>query len=476
MGKVTGFLEIEREGIGYRPVAERLHDYREVTRSPDEATAKNQSARCMECGVPFCHGACPLNNLIPDFNDLVWKGRWREASRVLHSTNNFPEFTGWLCPAPCEASCVLDIGMHSVSTRLIERAIVERAWTEGWIPPEPPSRRTGVRIAVVGAGPAGLAAAQQLTRAGHSVTLFDQAEQPGGLLRYGIPDFKFSKAMIDRRVAQLVAEGLSLRLGTKVGEGALTVNSLQLSHDIILLTGGAGEPRDLKVPGRELSGIHFAVPYLAQQNRRQAGLVAGNDEIVATGKRVVIIGGGDTGADCLGTSLRQGAESVHQLELMPKPPSSRPKETPWPNWPLVLRCESSHQEGGHREFGVSTLRFSGDTKGRVTQLHAVRVGPPPRFEPIANSEFALPCDLVLLAMGFVGPARPGAINELGLRLDARGLISTEDYMTSTTGVFAAGDMRRGQSLIAWAINEGRQAARAIERFLAKSTPARSIVE
>jgi glutamate synthase (NADPH) small chain len=420
----------------------------------------------MDCGVPFCHTGCPLTNLIPDWNDLIYHGKWREAIRQLHATNNFPEFTGRICPAPCEASCVLGINEPPVSIKLIEKSIVDRAFEEGFIRPEPPARRTGKRVAVIGSGPAGLAAAQQLARAGHGVTVFEKSDRIGGLLRYGIPNFKMEKHLIDRRLQQMRAEGVQFQINAHVGVN-VSVADLRRDFDAILLAGGAEHPRDLKVPGRELKGIHFAMDFLPQQNRRNEGdEVPAAEAILATGKRVVIIGGGDTGADCLGTSHRQRALSVHQFELLPKPPDDRSPNTPWPLWPMQLRTESSHEEGGIRDWSVSTVRFSGDEHGNVKQLHAMRVGAPPKFETIPGTEFTLDVDLVLLAMGFLGPVRNGLLDQLEVKLDARGNVSTDDsYKTSVDGVFAAGDMRRGQSLVVWAIAEGRKAAKGIDKFL-----------
>jgi glutamate synthase (NADPH/NADH) small chain len=475
MGKPTGFLEYERELPERRPVAERINDYFEIYAPfPIEKVAR-QGARCMDCGVPFCHTGCPLNNLIPDWNDLVYRGRWEQAIRALHATNNFPEFTGRICPAPCEAACVLGINEPPVTIKHIERAIVDHAFERGWIRPQPPLRRTGKRVAVIGSGPAGLAAAQQLARAGHQVTVFEKADRIGGLLRYGIPDFKMEKHLIDRRLEQMAAEGVEFLTKAYVGHN-VPVEDLRADYDALLLAGGAEQPRDLKVPGRELRGIHFAMDFLPQQNKRVAGDadIAADptrcpEPILATGKRVVIIGGGDTGADCLGTCHRQKAACVWQFEILPKPPSERSPATPWPLWPLQLRSESSHEEGGIRDWSIATTRFSGDETGHVRKLHAVRVGPPPRFEPIPGTEFEMEVDLVLLAMGFTGPVRHGLIEQLGVALDARGNVATTDYMSSVPGVFAAGDMRRGQSLVVHAIAEGRKAARAIDRWLMGAT-------
>jgi len=465
MGKVTGFLELGREELVPRDPKERLKDWQEIYQPFPEEKQREQGARCMDCGVPFCHTGCPVNNLIPDWNDLVYNNRWESAIRRLHATNNFPEFTGRICPAPCEQSCVLGINQDPVSIKLIEKSIVERAWKEGWIKPEPPQEKTGKRVAVVGSGPAGLAAAQQLRRSGHSVTVYEKNDRIGGLLRYGIPNFKLEKHVIDRRLEQMRAEGVTFVTNAHVGVN-VPVETLTDEYDVVLLTGGAERPRDLPVQGRELKGIHFAMEFLPQQNKRCEGDVLDLVlAISAAGKNVVILGGGDTGADCLGTSLRQGAKSVHQFEIMPKPPDTRAASTPWPMWPLQLRTESSHKEGGIRDWGINSLSFTGE-EGRVKQLHAVRVGPPPTFVPIAGSEFTIDADLVLLALGFLGPVHSGMIEQLGLALDARGNIQTNsDYMTSVEGVFAAGDMRRGQSLVVWAISEGRKAAEAIDHYL-----------
>ncbi|MFZ0305733.1 MAG: glutamate synthase subunit beta [Terracidiphilus sp.] len=472
MGKVTGFLELQREQATRRNPGERIKDWFEIYEPFPEEKQREQGARCMDCGVPFCHTGCPVNNIIPDWNDLVYNSRWEAAIRRLHSTNNFPEFTGRICPAPCEAACVLGINQPPVSIKLIERSIVERAWAEGWIHPEPPEQATGKLVAVVGSGPAGLAAAQQLRRAGHSVTVFEKNDRIGGLMRYGIPNFKLEKHVLDRRLAQMEAEGVNFQTNAHVG-GNVSVESLRENYDAILLCGGAEQPRDLPIPGRELNGIHFAMEFLPQQNRRNEGdteeaLLANMKAaapILATGKHVIIIGGGDTGADCLGTSHRQGAKSVHQFEIMPKPPAERAPSTPWPLWPLQLRTESAHEEGGIRDWSINSVKFTGDENGSVKQLHCVRVGAPPKFEPIAGSEFTLDADLVLLAMGFLGPVRKGMIEQFGLALDTRGNVATNNYMSSVEGVFAAGDMRRGQSLVVWAISEGRKAAAAVDAYL-----------
>jgi glutamate synthase (NADPH) small chain len=467
MGKVTGFVEFTRETALRRDPAERVNDWFEVYQKFSDDKVRTQGARCMDCGVPFCHTGCPLNNIIPDWNDLVYRDRWREAIRVLHSTNNFPEFTGRICPAPCEAACVLGINEPPVAIKVIEKTIIEHAFEQGWIQPEPPQRRTGKRVAIVGSGPAGLAAAQQLNRAGHSVVVFEKADRIGGLLRYGIPEFKMEKWVLDRRLGQMRAEGVEFRTGVNVGQD-ITGDALDQEFDAILLAGGAEQPRDLPVPGRELKGIHFAMEFLPQQNKRCQGDEV-PEQIVATGKHVVIIGGGDTGADCLGTSHRQKAASVHQFEIMPMPPNDRAPHTPWPLWPLQLRVESSHEEGGVREWSMATTSFAGDESGRVSKLHGVRVGPAPKFEPIPGSEFTLDADLVLLAMGFTGPVKKGLIEQLGVAVDGRGNVSTDaHYATSVPGVFAAGDLRRGQSLVVWAIAEGRQAAEGMDRYLMNS--------
>jgi glutamate synthase (NADPH/NADH) small chain len=466
MGKDTGFLEYSRELATRRPVTQRVDDWFEIYLDFPEEKLRTQGARCMDCGVPFCQTGCPVNNLIPDWNDLVYHGRWKEAVRQLHATNNFPEFTGRICPAPCEASCVLGINQPPVTIKQIEKNIVERGFAEGWIKPEPPAIQTGKSVAIVGSGPAGLAAAQQLCRAGHSVVVYEKADRIGGLLRYGIPEFKMEKQIIDRRVGQMSAEGVKFVTGADVGKN-IAVEDLRGEFDAIVLAGGAEWPRDLNVPGRELKGIHFAMDYLPQQNRRNLGYTVDCEvEILAAGKHVIIIGGGDTGADCLGTCHRQKPLSVHQFEIMPKPPDERSPLTPWPLWPMQLRSEGAHEEGGIRDWSLATTKFTGSDSGHVQQLHAVRVGLAPKFEPIAGSEFSMQADLVLIAMGFVGPVRHGMVEQLGVKLDSRGNVATDaNNMSSVPGVFAAGDMRRGQSLVVWAIAEGRKTAASVDNYL-----------
>ncbi len=470
MGKTTGFLEYGRETPARRPVLERANDWFEVYQEFPAENVEKQAGRCMDCGVPFCHTGCPVHNLIPDWNDFVWKDRWREASRSLHATNNFPEFTGRICPAPCEAACVLGINDKPVTIKVVEQSIADRAFLEGWVIPEPPRRRTGKKVAVVGSGPAGLAAAQQLNRAGHMVSVLEKEDRIGGLLRYGIPDFKLEKPVIDRRLEQLLAEGIEFRTNVHVGKDG-PVSELRASYDAVLLATGAEAPRDLTIPGRELKGIHFAMDYLTQQNKRGAGdRFDSAKEILATGKRVIVIGGGDTGADCLGTAHRQRAASVHQLQIHAMPPEDRHHTTPWPLWPLQLRVEAAHEEGGFREWSVLTTHFSGDEKGNVKKLHCVRVGPKPALERMPGSEFYLDADLVLIAIGFSGPVRNGLVEDLTLDFDARGNIRTDrTFMTSQPGVFSAGDSRRGQSLVVWAIAEGRQAAHYLDRYLMGSS-------
>jgi len=475
MGRPTGFLEIERHDRSYDKPEIRSRSWKEFIKPLSVAENRKQAARCMDCGIPFCHEGCPVNNLIPDWNNLVYRDQWRAALRTLHSTNNFPEFTGRVCPAPCETACTLNIDENPVTIKTIECAIVDRGWHEGWIEPAVPARRTGKRVAVVGSGPAGLACAQQLARAGHWVTLFEKNDRIGGLLRYGIPDFKMDKQLIDRRVVQMEAEGVTFRTEIEVGTD-LSVASLLEEFDAIAMTGGAEEPRDLEVRGRELGGIHFAMDFLPQQNKRNAGdseeIAAPHGTITAHGKHIVVIGGGDTGSDCIGTSVRQGALSITQLEILPKPPERENKALTWPDWPLKLRTSSSQEEGCERDWSVLTKRAVGED-GQIAALECVRVdwskGPDGRFvmHEIPDSIFSLKADLVLLAMGFLGPRQPGMVRQSGVELDPRGNVraNTVDYRTSIPKVFAAGDMRRGQSLVVWAIREGRQCARAIDEFL-----------
>ena len=470
MGNVSGFLEHTRETPERRPVLERVNDWFEVYQDLPKDKLKQQAGRCMDCGVPFCHTGCPVHNVIPDWNDLVYKGRWREAIRSLHSTNNFPEFTGRICPAPCEAACVLGINDRPVTIKVVEQNIIDYAFGQGWVEAEPPQRRTGKKVAVIGSGPAGLAAAQQLNRAGHHVIVFEKQDRIGGLLRYGIPDFKLEKHVVDRRLEQLQAEGIEFQTNVNVGVNP-TGEQLRKDFDAVMLAVGAEKHRDVTIPGRELKGIHFAMDYLTQQNKRGAGdRFAHNDEIVAMGKRVVIIGGGDTGADCLGTAHRQKALSVHQLQIHPAPPEDRHESTPWPLWPLQLRVEAAHEEGGFREWSVLTTHFSGDEDGNVKKLHCVRVGPEAALERMPGSEFYLDADLVLIAIGFSGPTRAGLLQQLPFELDQRGNVKTDaTFATSIPGVYSAGDARRGQSLVVWAIAEGRQAAHHIDRYLMGSS-------
>ena len=471
MGKVTGFLEIKRKKPPARPVAERLRDWKEVYLPYPDEELRKQAARCMDCGIPFCHQGCPLGNIIPDWNDLVYKDRWREALDRLHATNNFPEWTGRLCPAPCEGSCVLGINDDAVTIKGVELAIVEHGFDEDWIGPQSRIARTGKRVAVIGSGPAGLAAAEQLNRVGHAVTVFERDDRIGGLLRYGIPEFKMEKRFLDRRLQLMEKDGVAFRPNSHVGVN-VRVAELRREFDALVLAGGACWPRDLQVPGRELRGIHFAMEYLKLQNRRCEGdPIPDENFITARDKRVVIIGGGDTGADCLGTVHRQGAVSVHQFEVLPRPPDERAPDNPWPQWPNIFRVSGAHEEGGDRVYAVSTQRFTGDAEGRVRQLQAVKVdmvreGGRIDFKPIAGSEFTLEVDLVLLAMGFLGAERPGMLSDLGVKLTERGNVWRDaSWMTSVPGVFACGDMQRGQSLIVWAIAEGRSAARGVDQYL-----------
>ena len=471
MGKPTGFIEIHRTKPRARPIETRVRDWKEVYLVEADAEMQQQGARCMDCGIPFCHQGCPLGNLIPDWNDLVYRNRWQAASERLHATNNFPEFTGRLCPAPCEGSCVLGINDDAVRIKSIELAIVERAFEEGWIRPQPPSMRTGRRVAVVGSGPAGLAAADQLNRAGHLVTVFERADRIGGLLRYGIPEFKMEKRLLDRRLAIMEQEGVVFRPGVDVGDG-MPASALRSEFDATVLCGGATAPRDLPIAGRDLGGIHFAVDYLTQQNRRCEGDTVPSEEFIsAEGRHVVIIGGGDTGADCLGTVHRQGALSVSQFEVMARPPEARTADNPWPQWPAIFRTSSAHEEGGDRLYSVSTERFIGDRQGRVSAIQAVRgemlrEAGRMRFVALPDSGFSVKADLVLLAMGFLGPERGSLLSGLGVRMTERGTVWRDgNWMTSEEGIFAAGDMQRGQSLIVWAIADGRSAARGVDAYL-----------
>ncbi|PIW07615.1 MAG: glutamate synthase [Comamonadaceae bacterium CG17_big_fil_post_rev_8_21_14_2_50_60_13] len=480
MGKVTGFMEYERVEEGYKPVPERLKNYKEFVIGLDDAQANKQAARCMDCGTPFCNNGCPVNNIIPDFNDLVYRGDWQAAIDVLHSTNNFPEFTGRICPAPCEAACTLNVNQLPVGIKSIEHAIIDRAWAEGWVKPQPARIRTGKKVAVVGSGPAGLAASQQLARAGHDVTLYEKNDRIGGLLRYGIPDFKMEKSHIDRRVEQLKAEGVSIKTSTLVGElpkdskvtnwakDTISPVFLQQDFDAVLLTGGSEQSRDLPVPGRDLAGIHFAMEFLPQQNKVNAGDKLKN-QLRADGKHVIVIGGGDTGSDCVGTSNRHGAASVTQFEVMPQPPVEENRPLTWPYWPMKLRTSSSHEEGCTREFAISTKEFIGE-KGKVTGLKTVHIAlKDGKMVEIPGTEKTYQADLVLLAMGFVNPVAT-VLDAFGVEKDARGNAKattdfTGGYATNVPKIFAAGDMRRGQSLVVWAIREGRQAARAVDEFL-----------
>jgi glutamate synthase (NADPH/NADH) small chain len=468
MGKVTGFLEFERlYEVAEQPQA-RLRHWREFIQPLTSEAAGIQGARCMDCGTPFCMSGCPVNNIIPDWNDLVYKQDWQRALATLHSTNNFPEFTGRVCPAPCEAACTLNINNDPVGIKSIEHAIIDKGWESGWVAPQPPAKKTGKRVAVIGSGPAGLACAQQLARAGHDVVVFEKADRIGGLLRYGIPDFKMEKHLIDRRMAQMQAEGVEFRVNQDVG-GAVPAKNLVDAFDAVVMSGGAEQPRDLPVPGRDLDGVHFAMEFLPQQNK----VVAGDrisDQIKATGKHVVVIGGGDTGSDCVGTSNRHGAASVMQFELLPQPPEQENKPLVWPYWPIKLRTSSSHEEGCQRDWAVATKRFEGKN-GKVEQLIAARVEwKDGKMHEVPGSEFTIKADLVLLAMGFTGP-RQGLLDQLGVAKDNRGNVKadTDKYQTSIAKVFAAGDMRRGQSLVVWAIREGRQCARSVDEFLTGST-------
>ena len=474
MGKPTGFLEIARHEHGYAPVAERVAHFRDFVVPLPESGVREQAARCMDCGIPYCHRGCPVHNIIPDWNDLVYRGHWREALEVLHSTNNFPEFTGRICPAPCEASCTLNFNSQPVTIKDIECAIIDKGWAEGWVRPQIAAHRTGKRVAVVGSGPSGLACAQQLARAGHDVVVFEKNDRIGGLLRYGIPDFKLETWLIDRRLAQMRAEGVEFRPNSHVGVD-LPARALLTEFDAVVLAGGSEQPRDLNTPGRELGGIHFAMDFLAQQNRRVAGVKIAGEEILATDKDVVVIGGGDTGSDCVGTSIRQGARSVTQLEILPQPPLHENKLLTWPDWPLKLRTSTSHEEGCERGWAVTTKQFLGQD-GQVASMQVARLewrennGRQVMVE-IPDSAFEIKTDLVLLAMGFVHPVHAGMLAELGVALDSRSNVraSESDYQSSVNKIFTAGDMRRGQSLVVWAIREGRQCARAVDEYLMGSS-------
>lgn len=470
MGKITGFMEIERSKQPYRPVDERLHDWNQVMAPWQLDPLKEQAARCMDCGIPFCHQGCPLGNLIPDWNDLVYRDQWQDAIERLHATNNFPEFTGTLCPAPCEGSCVLGINDDPVNIKAVELSIINKAWDEGWIQPQIATVKTGKKIAIIGSGPAGMAAAQQLARAGHEVTLFERDDRIGGLMRYGIPEFKMEKNVLDRRMQQMAAEGVTFKTDAHVGVN-VAVEDLQKNFDALILTGGACDRRDLPAEGRELRGVYQAMEYLPMQNRICEGDSKPDNFIDAKDKHVVIIGGGDTGADCLGTANRQGAKSVHQLEIMPQPPQTRSENNPWPEWPRIFRTASAHEEGVERVYSVSTKKFINDGNGHVNGLELVtvemkNVDGRMQFVEVEGSNKTIECDLALLAMGFLGAEKPGMLEQLGVELDARGnVVADENWMTSVEGVFTAGDMQRGQSLIVWAIAEGRSAAKAVDEYL-----------
>ena len=465
MGKPTGFMDLEKVDRGYKPVSERISNYKEFVIPLSKEETINQAARCMDCGVPYCHNGCPVNNQIPDWNDLVYSDDWKNALENLHSTNNFPEFTGRICPAPCEAACTLNLYEEPVSIKTIECAIIDRGFDEGWIKPKIAKEKSGKRVSIIGAGPAGLACAQQLTRAGHEVTVYEKNNKAGGLLRYGIPDFKMEKHIIDRRINQLEGEGTIFKYGVNVGVD-ISIDELENEYDAIVLSGGSEHPRDLPVEGRDLDGVHFAMEFLPQQNKRVSneGVPSKTREILATNKNVIVIGGGDTGSDCIGTSIRQGAQSVTQLEIMPIPPEQENKSLTWPNWPLKLRTSSSQSEGSLRDFSVMTQSVSGEN-GKVTGINCVKVDE--KMKPIPKTEFSLKADLILLAMGFVHPIHEGLIEHSKTELDERGNVkaNTEDYKTSSSKIFTAGDMRRGQSLVVWAIREGRQCASSVDHFL-----------
>lgn len=475
MGKITGFLEFEREKQPYRPVAERLQDWKQVMQPWPVEPLKTQASRCMDCGIPFCHQGCPLGNLIPDWNDLVYRDQWLEAIDRLHATNNFPEFTGTLCPAPCEGACVLGINDDPVTIKAVEISIIDKAWENGWVKAQPPEVKTGKKVAVIGSGPAGLAAAQQLCRAGHAVTVFERDDRIGGLLRYGIPEFKMEKRVLDRRLDQMRTEGVIFETNSHVGVN-VSVDKLKKEFDVLLLTGGACARRDLPIPGRELKGVYQAMDYLPLQNRRCEGDNIPDEQFIsAKGKHVVILGGGDTGADCLGTIHRQGAKSVTSLEIMPRPPKNRSPDNPWPEWPFIYRTAAAHEEGGERLYSVSTKKFTGDENGNLKALEVAKVEMQREagrivFNEIPGSNFIIPCELVLLAMGFTGAEKEGMLEQLGVAINDRGNVwRDENWMTSVPGVFTAGDMQHGQSLIVWAISEGRSAARGVDTYLMGSS-------
>ena len=472
MGKTTGFIDFNRKLPSKNSVKQRIKDFKEFQNQWSDKEASEQGGRCMDCAVPFCHSGCPLGNIIPDWNHMVYLGEWENALNILHSTNNFPEFTGRICPAPCEASCVLNINSDAVAIEHIEKAIADRGWKEGWIKPIKPIERTGKTVAVIGSGPSGLAAAQLINRAGHATTVFERASEPGGLLRFGIPDFKLDKDIVSRRINQMEQEGVIFKTGISVG---VDINSSELfqGYDAICLAGGSTVPRDLNVSGRELEGVHFAMDYLTQQNLAISGNSTSNPKITAAGKNVVILGGGDTGSDCLGTTIRQGAKDIHQFEIMPKPPELRIDSNPWPEWPMIMRTSSSHEEGGIRDYEIMTTSFTGEN-GKLKNLECVKVAwdslpnssSPPSMKIVPDSEFNLKVDLALLAMGFLHPEKEGPIQQLGVNVSERGnVITDQDKMTNVNGVFAAGDMVRGQSLVVWAIAEGRKAAKGINKFL-----------
>jgi len=465
MGKPTGFLEFERDLPKKRDIKERIKDYNEVDGPINESISFKQAARCMDCGTPFCHSGCPLGNIIPDFNDAVYQGNWKLAYEILTSTNNFPEFTGRICPAPCEASCVLGINKPAVTIEYIEKTIIEKAFENGYAVPHLPANKTNKKIAIVGSGPAGLAAAAQLNQAGHSVTVFERSDEIGGLLRYGIPDFKLDKQVVERRINLMIQEGVKFQTNANVGVN-VSVDQLRDEFDVILLTGGSTIPRDLPIPGRNLKGVHFAMDFLTQQNRRVSGKKVNNEEIWATNKNVFVIGGGDTGSDCVGTSIRHGAKSVNQIEILSKPPVGRTDAMPWPNWPMILRTSTSHEEGCNRQWSIVTKEFVGDQDGNLKALKIVEVEwKGNSFKELPGTEKEIPCELALLAMGFLHPQHTGLLDQLGIDYDERGNAKCTNYQTSVEGIFSAGDMRRGQSLVVWAISEGREAARAIDKYL-----------